>query len=1346
MTQKLKSIIVLFMSLFAANGIHASCPLNYTTASVNLSGVIFSVCYPSEVSLSLNSGYFNIYISITNTTGSTSNELDFRSFLPAPAGLNTVISNGCPPTVPASACDGTSVVGGGNGKGQLIYISGLGAGVTTKLTATMQATAAGTYTYFPLAIVQGGGGTANLTVTITVENSCPIITSSNFSGPSGCGSVGGHSNAGTTGNLNPLVSGGATPYLFTTQAPVDGTVSVSASGIYSFVPNVTGPAVGSFNYFATDVAGCTSNISSVSVPINQSPILPDTSPSLGFGSNFLYVIAPGVPFTQSTNVTGGTPPYTYSVVGTPVNGNVTFNNVANTFTFTQTVSPGASSFQYSVTDANGCQALDPFFGRPVSTISLVSCQPGYTAAAALDTNQTVIYSVCYPTHVFVGQDFTETFSITNLNTGTRTPEFIADGIPDPNQNSASGLNFISNTPPPAGTTFTPTGSVDFLGGMGLFDGGTGGIPGSTSFTVIATLQAVLAGSKIWTGSVGGNPVESITFIMQVDPCPTITASNTAITGCNNFVTGDLSGLVTGGTTPYSFMQTGTVSCGSVTISPSGIFNYTAPVGFTGPCTFDYVATDTNSCPSNTGIVTVTANLGPIATDGLTFTCENQPIIGGILFVSGGTPPYNIVIITNGTFGTAVITDPVNGIFNYTPDPNAFGSDSFTFQVTDAAGCMSNIASESIDILQAPVAATTGIDACVNGTATGSLTGLVSAGVPPYTFGPTGAAVGGTVTVDPSGIYTFTGDPGFSGAGSFEFQVTDSEGCVGTGVVDVTIASPIAGNTAVNSCVNGFVTGDLSGLVTGGFPGYTFTTTGSVPCGNVTIDIETGEFTFTPNTGFSGPCPFTYQVTDTQGCIATGEVDVTVSSPIANNATGNVCFNGATTGNLSTLVSSGFPPYSFTGDGVPVGGIVTINPSGPYSFTAASGFRGTGSFGYQVTDSNSCTATGNIALIIGALIANNTGLGVCVNTGLTGNLAPLVTDGVPPLTFAPFAAPVGGSVMISPSGIFTFSPTTNFSGVGGFDYQVTDGIACTATAAVGVTVLSPIVTGLNLIDCASTIVTGSLSGLASSGFPPYTFSATGPSVGGVPTVQANGSFSFTPNTGFNGLGGFVFAVTDTKNCFGTGAVNIAIGSPTATITGVSTCNDTFASNLNSFVTGGSGPYGFTGPIGAVSCAGASVTIGSTGNFSYTAPAGFTGPCSFIYNVTDANGCNANLSLTVNANVSPIAQDAAYSACQNVPISQTLQVIGGVPPLTFSIVTQPTHGTITSFNPATGAFTYTPNVGYVGPDSFQFQVTDSSVLVCTSNIGTIALTINNCCTPITDPFFALVVSEFNDNIPV
>src|SRR5262249_59396928 len=56
-----------------------------------------------------------------------------------------------------------------------------------------------------------------------------------------------------------------------------------------------------------------------------------------------------------------------------------------------------------------------------------------------------------------------------------------------------------------------------------------------------------------------------------------------------------------------------------------------------------------------------------------------------------------------------------------------------------------------------------------------------------------------------------------------------------------------------------------------------------------------------------------------------------------------------------------------------------------------------------------------------------------------------------------------------------------------------------------------------------------------------------------------------------------------------------------------------------------------------------------------------------------------------------------------------------PLTFTIVGGPSHGTLSG----SGATrTYTPNPGYVGPDSFTFKANDGAL---DSNIATVSITV-------------------------
>src|SRR5205823_775049 len=89
-------------------------------------------------------------------------------------------------------------------------------------------------------------------------------------------------------------------------------------------------------------------------------------------------------------------------------------------------------------------------------------------------------------------------------------------------------------------------------------------------------------------------------------------------------------------------------------------------------------------------------------------------------------------------------------------------------------------------------------------------------------------------------------------------------------------------------------------------------------------------------------------------------------------------------------------------------------------------------------------------------------------------------------------------------------------------------------------------------------------------------------------------------------------------------------------------------------------------------------------------------------------------TDNVNDAPVAADDSNSGNEDTPISGTLAASDiDSPTLSYSIVTGPSHGSLTSFNPATGAYTDTPGADLNAshnltskandgsPDSFTFQ---------------------------------------------
>jgi hypothetical protein len=143
---------------------------------------------------------------------------------------------------------------------------------------------------------------------------------------------------------------------------------------------------------------------------------------------------------------------------------------------------------------------------------------------------------------------------------------------------------------------------------------------------------------------------------------------------------------------------------------------------------------------------------------------------------------------------------------------------------------------------------------------------------------------------------------------------------------------------------------------------------------------------------------------------------------------------------------------------------------------------------------------------------------------------------------------------------------------------------------------------------------------------------------------------------------------------------------------------------------------------------------TGAFTYTPNPGFSGPDSFTFTVSDstlAGGTSApaTVSITVSGvNDQPTANDLTFSTDEDTAFTGTLTGDDGdadvTQTLTFAIAMPPSNGSVT-LDKATGAFTYTPDADYNGPDSFTFTVTDDATAggaALTSDPATGLVTVN------------------------
>lgn len=140
----------------------------------------------------------------------------------------------------------------------------------------------------------------------------------------------------------------------------------------------------------------------------------------------------------------------------------------------------------------------------------------------------------------------------------------------------------------------------------------------------------------------------------------------------------------------------------------------------------------------------------------------------------------------------------------------------------------------------------------------------------------------------------------------------------------------------------------------------------------------------------------------------------------------------------------------------------------------------------------------------------------------------------------------------------------------------------------------------------------------------------------------------------------------------------------------------------------------------------ITNINTGAFTYTPAGGYSGNDSFTFKATDGSGNVSNVAtesvtITANTNTAPVASNGSVSTNADTAVSAKLAATDSDgDALTYSIVTQPSHGSVSLTNTATGTFTYTPISGFAGSDSFSFKATDSAGN--TSNIATESVTVN------------------------
>jgi CshA-type fibril repeat protein len=403
---------------------------------------------------------------------------------------------------------------------------------------------------------------------------------------------------------------------------------------------------------------------------------------------------------------------------------------------------------------------------------------------------------------------------------------------------------------------------------------------------------------------------------------------------------------------------------------------------------------------------------------------------------------------------ALSTGVDNGKYTFVPEPNFVGTvslgqtvcDNGTPQACDNATLLlTSIPSQPIanpDINQTPEGKPTNGNLLTNDEGFDlSVTTVTVSGGTPVTVPTDGSSVTipipgkGTITVDKTGEYTFTPEPGFTGeVPPIEYLIEDGNGLTDESTLIIQVIPtynpnknnpPVANDDYVTTTIDKPVTGDLTGndsdpdkdplTVTeikvpangGGTTTVNVPTDGSstpsidvydgtTKVGTITVNKD-GEFTFTPEDDFVGKVPpITYQVCDdgTPKECDTAELEITVvdnhgknvtyANDDANSAkrgetmTGNVLDNDTDPeGNTQTVTgatSNGTTIVIGTETTITGVGKLTLNSDGTYTFIPNSDFVGTVPVVYTVCDNGVPQACDNATLYLTTLSSVNYWLG------------------------------------------------------------------------------------------------------------------------------------------------------------------------------------------------------------------------------------------------------------------------------------------------------------------------------------------------------------------------------------
>ena len=824
------------------------------------------------------------------------------------------------------------------------------------------------------------------------------------------------------------------------------------------------------------------------------------------------------------------------------------------------------------------------------------------------------------------------------------------------------------------------------------------------------------------------------------------------------------------------------SKGSLNLFADGTFTYLPTTNSTGSDTFTYSVSDgiggaaqavvsitVNAINDNPTAVNDSYSLNEDTTLNDTTLLANDNDIDGDSLTLDTTPTINV---SNGS-----LTLNSGGSFSYAPNSGFFGNDTFSYQILDGNGGTSSasVALTVISVNDIPVAEdddyTVDEDNTLNGNSVLLNDSDDDGDALIIETTPVINVSSGNLTLFANGTFSYLADGDFNGTDNFTYRARDGHGGTDTASVTITVNAindaptansdsyslledsslSISGAAANRLLINdNDVDGDVVTLST--------TPVDDATNGNLTLNSD-GSFVYSPSANFSGNDSFTYQITDGKGASASTSVALTITNindaPVASNDSFTMT-NGFTLSAVSVLTNdSDFDADTLTINTTPVispsSGSLVLAANGTFTYTPIT--DGVYNFTYQVNDGKGLNDTGDVTITVNSNntppIGVNDSYVITANHVLNGSTV-LINDtdaenNTLMVNTTPIVDTTNGNLTLNVDGSFSYTPDANYVGIDTFTYELNDGSGGISTAVVFLNInpnTAPSAVNDSYQMDEDSVLTGTTVLINDVDAEGDTLTIKTTAIADISngslTINADGSFIYTPNANFTGVDSFTYEVDDGKGSSDQAVVSITVDPVNDLPIGVTdsySIDEDNTLNGSTVLANDSDIDGDTLTIDTLAISTTTkglLTLSSDGTFVYSPNADANGSDSFIYQIHDGEGgsAEATVNIAINSiNDDPVAVNDSFNMIEETVLTLTVGDAGQLlandsdadgDSLSVNITpdTDVNNGSLTLVSD--GGFTYTPNVNFFGVDSFIYQLEDGKGGVTT---GSVSITVSN-----------------------